>query len=1395
MKKPNLNKIIADNLDKTKFQSKAQPSLPTNDWLNAYMTGGTYISDRAKATQFGQYAEGGSSWMLTNPNKISTFFPRMNNGGEPCPDGMMYSEDLDDCVPIPSTTPTAPTNNSVNNIPTSPFQNRSNRQLNAGFSLTDPKYNFDYNFSVNPETKKEMMQRASLMFPQLFKVGNNRANLNLSGTYGSENDWGTNLSTSVPITRKKNRDDKITFAGGLSKHTMSTSPNYNASLEYMGKLFGNNGPNVKINATYGKYAEGGLIGPVDKIKSNKRSKTPSQLPDQKAWLVSYIQSPMYRERLKKEFPGQNAAFITNEINQRLNNVLNEKVDYVNAIGKEPGYISGLAIPKQYEGEYYDYKEKKFLPNKWAPDPFGKGLDKKGHVYLESEYRHDAWSPSFGFETIPLHELGHAADDGGYRIPYSTKKKIYDYTQMQSTVPNYRSSGMTFDYYNTPTEFINRIQPIRYILDKKNIYDANTETFGEREYNKMMADPDIQKNVHYQDVMKSLKGNAEQKKAAFIDIMNSVAQNNQVQNNNMQYAEEGVIVTKTTTKRPDDGSDLKDFMINWNNSPMATQMLQASVDKDDPAGINSIYARKIRDQRNYLTSNAPMHHMTKEELIKEYNKNSYKGASEGLGGFARPVKSDYNTLRDFPNMFVNPGAFARYFGNNTKHDIYSRVGVFNPENFKYEVHSQDFDGDKEARYQTWIHELSHAGDYGGLFIPISDKKKMDSYAYGVGNWSPTRGKINEFGYYPLNDFQKYVAEPTETRARLMNFRYNAKNQNLYDPFTQKVTKEMLDKYKHSDNPEVMGYDPLHQLRLIYSDDEIIDLLNSVSKAEPTKGRNMDKAEYGRSLQKFYPGGTTCPPGFAPRPPYSGCYNAQGKTYDEVQAELNKKGSYNPLTNPNGVRGSNNTNLSKFVGTTTQTTQAINLANNTINTKQVGDNLVNNKTSFDNTPEGKLHTATLNYMKQYPGLSYEQASNGVKMSQASSQGQGSIRAMTKDEVNQNRIDTENENFRKSFKINMTDNEKIQSFHEDAKEKNQEIDEINSAKSAIDEGTPFTFQNGVSKTWEQMDAREKAYVTGMKTRRIGKIFPNARPDSNSTLEQIKSTLEDINPLPALSRWVAQAEEAPWWAKETDSYTPYFHAALDPAVSIALAAAGPETQMTTKSIGKNLFKNLIVPKNPYQEAIDLAEASAIGKGSHYVIDKGIKKTKKSIAKSFVPEIEKTAIVQSPKVVMPEVKSIGGIEPQIPGLAGEGPKERDQSKIIPQIIPQNKYGGWLNKYANGGDISIPDLNKYVNGGFGTTETTTINPQLATIQRLMSDTSFTNEMRNRSVPSDLDPNKNTNFDPNNPPPMDRELQRGMIKNKMVIPVWNFSTNSNKSFNDFLQSNKYKNGGWLNKYKI
>jgi LysM repeat protein len=79
MERPNLKKIIEENLEKDKFQSKTQPSLPKGGWLDQYMNrGGTYISDRAKATQFGQYKKGGGMF----PEYDSYAPPRHAMGGQ-----------------------------------------------------------------------------------------------------------------------------------------------------------------------------------------------------------------------------------------------------------------------------------------------------------------------------------------------------------------------------------------------------------------------------------------------------------------------------------------------------------------------------------------------------------------------------------------------------------------------------------------------------------------------------------------------------------------------------------------------------------------------------------------------------------------------------------------------------------------------------------------------------------------------------------------------------------------------------------------------------------------------------------------------------------------------------------------------------------------------------------------------------------------------------------------------------------------------------------------------------------------------------------------------------------------------------------------------------------------
>jgi len=115
--------------------------------------------------------------------------------------------------------------------------------------------------------------------------------------------------------------------------------------------------------------------------------------------------------------------------------------------------------------------------------------------------------------------------------------------------------------------------------------------------------------------------------------------------------------------------------------------------------------------------------------------------------------------------------------------------------------------------TLQHELSHITDSRGIGIPISDINKISQYAK------------------PTSDFGKYVAIPSETRARLMSIREFSQDNNIYNPMKDKITKEQLDKIK---------YAGLDDLKTIYSDDQILDLLNSISKNDSP---SVPKAQNG------------------------------------------------------------------------------------------------------------------------------------------------------------------------------------------------------------------------------------------------------------------------------------------------------------------------------------------------------------------------------------------------------------------------------------------------------------------------------------------------------------------------------------------------------------------------
>lgn len=413
MNKPNLNKIIAANLEKDKFQSKSNPSLPVNGWLNQYKDGGVTIQTTKRPDtlledmievfdptgisswddiyrsykksgiqgdtpmeilgaipifgKLGKLAKANKALAKTSrqaksvnnfinatkaasitgrasdasqliggyaPNEILPEYkpnsfelsgsgPKYAMGGGPCPNGFFYSEEDDDCIPY----------NDYNNQGNyqNGFDRALNKRFNTGIGFSDPLYNFNYDFSLNPITKKDMSHSATLSFPSLFNVGSNTANLNLSGNYSPEREWRTNLTAGIPISKNKNRRDRINITGGVGKNFMYSdpkqSPDYNAGLEYVGKMFGEKGPDVRIHAGYSKYKKGGgyfpeyhswapprmdLGGPGDStqltpIEQKQYEMWKSKLPKNLQWEGDYDLKGLWKSNPKVK-PSSNLHF-------------------------------------------------------------------------------------------------------------------------------------------------------------------------------------------------------------------------------------------------------------------------------------------------------------------------------------------------------------------------------------------------------------------------------------------------------------------------------------------------------------------------------------------------------------------------------------------------------------------------------------------------------------------------------------------------------------------------------------------------------------------------------------------------------------------------------------------------------------------------------------------------------------------------------------------------------------------------------------------------------------------------------------------------------------------------------------------------------------------------------
>ena len=225
--------------------------------------------------------------------------------------------------------------------------------------------------------------------------------------------------------------------------------------------------------------------------------------NQYQFLKSYMNSQMYQDRLKKEFPNYTDKQIAEEAKTRLNNVMQTRVGFL------PESSDFSTSNQDVQGVYNRFGNK--------------------NIQFRAEYSAlTPENPLFDYNTTPIHEFAHAADEGGDRIPQSTKDLMF-----RSTKDNALGIPKQEYYYTNPTEVLGRIQELRYLLNDQGIYDSRKDIFTQEDLDKARKNKRIKYNARFQDLEDSVESDE-----ALIEMMNSIAAVNQDNKQQTMTAKQG-----------------------------------------------------------------------------------------------------------------------------------------------------------------------------------------------------------------------------------------------------------------------------------------------------------------------------------------------------------------------------------------------------------------------------------------------------------------------------------------------------------------------------------------------------------------------------------------------------------------------------------------------------------------------------------------------------------------------------------------------------------------------------------------------------------------------------------------------------------------------------------------
>lgn len=264
----------------------------------------------------------------------------------------------------------------------------------------------------------------------------------------------------------------------------------------------------------------------------------------------------------------------------------------------------------------------------------------------------------------------------------------------------------------------------------------------------------------------------------------------------KYGKGGEIPEKK--KIEDSFVEANNFLKTWQQSPMYNEMLNNSSSGNEYS--------KISNYRNKSLNLNPTNNLNVEKtLLNDPN----------TTGFVRKGTPVVNISSDWHN---NNEMLSRL---KTESDtLKARLG----ETPDYKIPTNF------VTPSTIVHEMSHITDWKGL--PKTDLQKIKSF-------SSDRDK---------NKFSNYVANPSETRSRLNEIRYENSLLKYYNPLTEKINKDQYNNYLKDKSKG----NALKDLKNVYSDDEIIDMLNSISENKSSQ-EQIPMAKNGGSIKKYGDGG--------------------------------------------------------------------------------------------------------------------------------------------------------------------------------------------------------------------------------------------------------------------------------------------------------------------------------------------------------------------------------------------------------------------------------------------------------------------------------------------------------------------------------------------------------------